>query len=87
MSLVPDTISESAFFKQVAAIREALLNFAIISQLNAPGPIKLAMEHLVDVTVSRSFIFCLYSSDSEYFAGQPRSLPRYFELRRVLAFH
>ena len=58
MSSPPSTTeSDLAFYKQVAATREALLNFAIISQLNAPGPIKLAMEELVDTTV-RGFLCC-----------------------------
>jgi hypothetical protein len=43
--------SDSSFNKQVELAREALKNFNAISQLNAPGPVKLAMEELVTVTV------------------------------------
>jgi hypothetical protein len=46
------TQSDAAFNKQIEAAREALKNFSAIIQLNAPGPAKLAMEELVNITVS-----------------------------------
>lgn len=49
--------SDLAFTKQVDATREALSNFNAISQLNAPGPVKLAMDELLNTTVSSSFKF------------------------------
>jgi hypothetical protein len=40
MSVSDEPISfDHLFYKQASLIREALLNFAIISQLNAPGSI------------------------------------------------
>lgn len=50
--------ADAAFQKQTAAVREALQNFTAISKLNAPGPIKMAMEELVTITV-RLFLFNL----------------------------
>ena len=49
------TASDHTFYKHASLIREALLNFAIISQLNAPGPIKLQMEELINISVSAFF--------------------------------
>jgi hypothetical protein len=46
--------ADTAFNKHVNAVREALNNFNAISFLNAPGPTKIAMEELVDVTVRLS---------------------------------
>lgn len=46
--------SDAAFKKQADATKEALKNFNAISFLNAPGPVKLAMEDLVKVTVRSS---------------------------------
>jgi len=46
------TNSDLAFNKQVDAARDALKNFNAISQLNAPGMIKTAMDELVATMVS-----------------------------------
>ena len=46
--------SDAAFLKQAEAAREALKNFNAISVLNAPGPIRIAMEELVNTTVCSS---------------------------------
>jgi hypothetical protein len=46
-----NAISDAAFNKQADDVREALKNFSAISVLNAPGPTKLALEDLVNVTV------------------------------------
>ena len=58
MSTTSVTVSEATFHKQIALAREALLNFSIISQLNAPGPIKLATEELINITVRCSLFLC-----------------------------
>jgi hypothetical protein len=62
MPLPGVTVSEPAFYKQAALVREALLNFSIISQLNAPRAIRPAMEDLIDITV-RSIIILLHRPD------------------------
>ena len=61
MSATSVTVSEATFHKQIALVREALLNFSIISQLNAPGPIKLATEELINITVRLSLYFFVLS--------------------------
>lgn len=43
--------SEAAFFKQTEIAREALKTFNTISVLNAPGPVRIAMEELINATV------------------------------------
>jgi hypothetical protein len=50
-----NTLSDTAFNKQADTIREALKNFGAISLLNAPGPIQLALEELIDSTVRAHF--------------------------------
>jgi len=50
-STVTNTPSDAAFKKQADTTREALKNFNAISILNAPGPIKIALEELVNATV------------------------------------
>jgi hypothetical protein len=44
--------SDLAFNKQADVARDALKNFTTISQLNAPGLIKTAMDELVTAMVS-----------------------------------
>lgn len=49
--------SDSAFKKQAEIAREALTTFNTIRTLNAPGPIKTALEELVTATVRFFFNF------------------------------
>jgi hypothetical protein len=48
--------SDASFTKQADVAREALRNFATISNLNVfmPGPVKTAMTELVEATVRSS---------------------------------
>jgi len=50
-------VSEASFDHQIRATREALNIFLAISALNAPGPGKVAMAELINITVRPSFIF------------------------------
>lgn len=59
--------SDTLFKQQVAATREALKNFSVISSLNAPGPTTLAMEEVINVTVRHELFVIFFSSYSGAF--------------------
>jgi hypothetical protein len=44
-------VSDTAFDEQVAATREALKTFSVVTAINTSGPARIALEELVNATV------------------------------------
>ena len=44
-------VFDTAFDTQVAATRDALKTFQVVTSINVSGPARLALEELIDVTV------------------------------------